>query len=124
MEPAITLSVVGSLEAVLVAVQLEAELVRRGLLKVSGLVERKHAGGLSAVGVTLLVEEEKALAGLAGPCNNRVRDLGLLASQVGAKVLGSDWGVAEPELLLGESELPAELLAPRVFVGQYSSLLQ
>lgn len=70
--PAVTLSIVAGLEAVLVAGNLESELVGRSLLKVGGLVERNDTSGLSAVALTLLVEEEEALAGLAGPGSDGV----------------------------------------------------
>jgi len=52
---------------VLVAGDLEGELMGRSLLEVGGLVERNDTSGLSTVTLTLLVEEEEALAGLAGP---------------------------------------------------------
>jgi len=70
--PAVTLSIVAGLEAVLVAGNLESELMGRGLLEVGGLVERNDTGGLSAVALTLLVEEEQTLAGLAGPGSDGV----------------------------------------------------
>jgi hypothetical protein len=70
--PAITLSVVAGLEAVLVAGDLESELMRRSLLEVSGLVERNDTGGLSTVTLALLVEEEQTLAGLASPGSHGV----------------------------------------------------
>jgi hypothetical protein len=57
---------------VLVAGNLESELVRRSILEVGGLVERNDTSGLSAVTLALLVEEEEALAGLAGPGSDRV----------------------------------------------------
>ena len=70
--PAITLGIVAGLEAVLVAGDLESELMGRSLLEVGGLVERNDTSGLSAVALTLLVEEEEALAGLAGPGSDGV----------------------------------------------------
>ena len=70
--PAVTLSIVAGLEAVLVAADLESELMGRGLLEVSGLVEGNDTSGLGAVTLTLLVEEEQALAGLAGPGSDGV----------------------------------------------------
>jgi hypothetical protein len=70
--PAITLSVAVGLEAVLVTADLEDELMGRGLLQVGGLVERNDTSGLSAIALALLVEEEKTLAGLAGPCSDGV----------------------------------------------------
>lgn len=54
--------------------------------------------------VGVLDEEQKALSGLAGPRNNRVSNLGLLATKVLAQVGGRDWLLAEPEVLLGEAE--------------------
>jgi hypothetical protein len=104
--PAITLGIVVSLEAVLVAADLKGELVRSSLLEVGGLVKRDDTAGLGAVHLALLVEEKKTLAGVARPGGHGVRDLGLLATEVETEVLGSDGRVAEPELLLGESELP------------------
>jgi hypothetical protein len=108
--PAIALSIAGGLEAVLVAGDLKGELVGRGLLEVGGVVESNDASGLGAVTLALLVEEEKALAGLACPGGDGVGDLGLLATEVETKVLRGDGRVVEPELLLGESELPREML--------------
>jgi hypothetical protein len=70
--PAVTLSIVAGLEAVLVARNLESELMWRSLLEVGGLVERNDTSRLSAVALTLLVEEEEALAGLAGPGSDGV----------------------------------------------------
>jgi hypothetical protein len=70
--PAITLSIAVGLEAVLVTADLEDELMGRGLLQVGGLVERNDTSGLSAIALALLVEEEKTLAGLAGPCSDGV----------------------------------------------------
>lgn len=59
---------------------------------------------MGAVGLVLLVEEEQALAGLAGPCNDSVRDLRLLATEEEIEVLGCNGLVAEPEFLLGWDE--------------------
>lgn len=56
----------------LVAGNLESELVGRSLLEVGGLVEGNDTSGLGAVTLTLLVEEEQALAGLAGPGSDGV----------------------------------------------------
>jgi hypothetical protein len=108
--PAIALSVAVGLEAVLVAGDLKGELVGRGLLEVGGVVESNDASRLGAVTLALLVEEEEALAGLAGVGGDGVRNLGLLATEVETQVLRSDGRVVEPELLLGESELPGEVL--------------
>lgn len=100
----------------LVAADVESELVGRGLLEVGGVVESNDTSRLGTVALALLVEEEKALAGLAGPGGDGVRDLGLLATQVEAEVLGIDGGVVEPELLLGESELPGRVSIVRSFM--------
>ena len=54
--------------------------------------------------VGVLDEEKKALAGLAGPGDNRVGSLGLLAAEVLPEVVGGDGLLAEPEVLLGEAE--------------------
>jgi len=54
--------------------------------------------------VCVLDEEEKTLSGLARPRSDRVGNLGLLAAEVLAQVLGRDWLLAEPEVLLGEAE--------------------
>ena len=70
--PAVTLSIVAGLEAVLVARNLESELVGRSLLEVGGLVEGNDTSRLGAVTLALLVEEEETLAGLAGPSSDGV----------------------------------------------------
>ena len=70
--PAVALGIVAGLEAVLVAGDLESELMGRSLLEVGGLVERNDTSGLGAVALTLLVEEEETLAGLAGPSSDGV----------------------------------------------------
>lgn len=44
----------------------------RLLLQVSGLVKSEDVVWVCAVGLVLLVEEEQALSGLAGPCNDVV----------------------------------------------------
>ena len=54
--------------------------------------------------VCVLDEEEKTLSGLARPRSDRVGNLGLLAAEVLAQVLGRDGLLAEPEVLLGEAE--------------------
>lgn len=94
----------------LVAADVEGELVGSGLLQVGGIVESDDASRLGAVTLTLLVEEEEALASLAGPGSDGVGNLGLLATEEEAQVLGSDSSVVEPELLLRESELPGSML--------------
>lgn len=74
------------------------------LLQLGGLVESEDVVGVCPVRIVLLVEEEQALAGLAGPRNDGVCDLGLLAAEVQVKVLRGDGSVVEPELLLGCDE--------------------
>ena len=118
--PAITLSVAVGLEAVLVAGDLEGELMGRGLLEVGSVVESNDASRLGAVTLALLVEEEEALAGLAGPGGHGVGDLGLLATEVETQVLRGDSRVVETELLLGESELPGETLVGGLFRARSS----
>jgi hypothetical protein len=49
-----------------------------------------------------------------------VGDLGLLATEVETKVLRGDGRVVEPELLLGESELPREMLVGAIFCARFS----
>lgn len=56
----------------------------------------------------VLGEVKEALAGLAGPGSSGVGDLGLLATEVVAEVLGGNWLIAKPEVLLRESKLPVE----------------
>lgn len=57
--------------------------------------------------VSVLDEEQKTLSGLAGPGNDWVRDLGLLAAEVLAQVGGGNGLLAKPEVLLGEAECAA-----------------
>lgn len=58
--------------------------------------------------VGVLGEEKQALAGLAGPGDGGVSVLALLATEVAVQaVLGDGSLLAEPEVLLGESETPA-----------------
>lgn len=52
----------------------------------------------------VLDEEEETLARLAGPGNNGVSNLGLLATKIGAQVSRGDRLLAKPEVLLGEAE--------------------
>jgi hypothetical protein len=59
--------------------------------------------------VRVLHKVHQTLASLAGPCDNRVSDLGLLATQVLAQVGLVDWLLAEPKVLLGETEGAAVL---------------
>ena len=108
-EPAVPLGVVGRLEGVAASVKLEGELMRRLLLQVGGIVEIQHSGGAEAVGVTFPVEEQEAFAGLAGPGNDGVGDLGLLAAHVEVQVLSGDGVIAQPEFLLGWDERSVEL---------------
>jgi hypothetical protein len=54
--------------------------------------------------IGVLDEEEQTLSGLTRPSNNRVSDLGLLATEVLAQVVRCDRLLAEPEILLGEAE--------------------
>lgn len=108
--PSIALSIVGCLESVALVVQAEGELVWAALLEVGGLVERKNTCWASLAGLSLLDKEQKTLSGLAGPCNDWVRNLSLLTTEVEVEVCWCYWLVAEPEVLLGESELPGELL--------------
>lgn len=79
------------------------------LLQVSGLIERKDVVRVCAIRVILLVEEEQALAGLTGPCNDGVCGLGLLAAKVQVEILRGHGSVVEPELFLGGDERPAVL---------------
>lgn len=65
--------------------------------------------------VGVLDEEEQSLSGLAGPGNNGVSNLGLLAAKVVAEVGGGDGLLAEPEVLLREAEGAAALLASCLF---------
>jgi hypothetical protein len=67
------------------------------------------SGVLLLVGV--LDEVEQTLSGLAGPRSDGVGDLGLLATEVLPQVGGRDGLLAEPEVLLGEAESAAGLLA-------------
>ena len=106
-EPTITLSVVGSLQGVLLAVDPEDDLVWVVLLQVGGIVERKNAVWASALSLTLLVEEKETLAGLAGPGNDWVGNLSLLATGEEVEVLGCDRRIAQPEFLLGWHQRPA-----------------
>lgn len=57
----------------------------------------------------MLGEVEQALSGLVGPGGNGVRDLGLLATEVLAELLGRNSLVAEPEILLGENNAPSRI---------------
>ena len=62
------------------------------------------ASGVSLL-ISVLDEEQQALAGDAGPCSGRVRNVGLLTAQVLAEAGAGDGGLlAEPEVLLGEAE--------------------
>lgn len=83
-----------------VGANLESKGVSSLLLQVSGLVESQDILRVCSVCVVLLVEEEQTLAGLAGPCNDGVRDLRLLTAEIEIQVLRGDGGVVEPKLLL------------------------
>ena len=61
--------------------------------------------------VGVLNEEKETLSGLAGPSDDGVGDLGLLAAKVLAQVVRVDGLLAEPEILLGEAEGAVNLLA-------------
>lgn len=65
-------------------------------------------GALLLVGV--LDEEQKALAGLAGPSSSGVGDLRLLTAEVLSKAGGRDGLLTEPEVFLSEAESAASLL--------------
>lgn len=123
-DPAVALSSVGGLEGVLVAVQLEEELIGAllgnigniGLFHVSpvpfgaiihpcGTYQADDASGSSLV-LSTLGEEEQTLAGLAGPGDDRVGDSGLLVATEDGQLLGLDSIVAEVEEALGEAEAP------------------
>ena len=54
--------------------------------------------------VGVLDEEKEALSGLAGPGDNGVGNLRLLAAEVLPEVVGGNGLLAEPEVLLGEAE--------------------
>jgi len=58
--------------------------------------------------VCVLDEEKKTLSSLAGPSDNRVGNLGLLATEVLPQVVGGNRLLAEPEVLLGEAESAGE----------------
>ena len=49
-------------------------------------------------------EEKEALSSLAGPGDNGVGNLGLLAAEVLPQVVCGNGLLAEPEVLLGEAE--------------------
>ena len=105
-EPAITLGIAGGLECVIVAVELERDLVSGRPLKVSRLVKSQHALRRLVRGVSLLVEEEQTLASLAGVGDNGVGHLGLLTAHERVHVLRRDGVIAEPEFLLRRDEGP------------------
>lgn len=107
--PSITLSIGRRLEAVRLVVQAEGKLVRACLLQIRCVVQRKNASWVGLASLVLLDEEEKTLASLACPSNDWVSNLGLLTTKVEVEVLRSDGLIAEPEILLSESELPKAL---------------
>jgi hypothetical protein len=121
--PAITLGCRLRLESVLAARDLHGESVGAILVEV-GCVGLSHVSRSTfcsfachahqvdhARGMLLLVgvldEVKQAFAGLAGPCDDWVSDLGLLAAEVLGQVGGWDRLLAEPEVLLGEAERAA-----------------
>ena len=79
----------------LVTVELEGELAGAGLLDLLcvGKVERT---AWSSLVLAVLVEEEQALAGLAGPGSGGAGGV-LALGEVGLEVRGLDWLLAEPE---------------------------
>jgi hypothetical protein len=118
-EPSVALGSGLSLEGVLVAGDLDGEGNEAVLVEVSGIglsllvCTLKHrprcthqvqntSRMLLLVGV--LDEKEETLASLAGPRDNGVSDLGLLAAKVLPQVVRCDGLLAEPEVLLGEAE--------------------
>jgi hypothetical protein len=76
--------------------------------------------------IRVLDEEKKALSGLAGPSNDGVGDLGLLAAKVLAQVVRGDGLLSEPEVLLGKAESTATMVSMRLEVcfSTPNSLLQ
>jgi hypothetical protein len=104
--PAITLSGSLSLESVLGARDLESECVGAVLVEVGSIGQVQGTGGVLLL-VGVLDEVEQTLAGLAGPRSDGVSDLGLLATEVLPQVGGRDSLLAEPEVLLSETESAA-----------------
>lgn len=104
--PAVALGIAGSLQRMRVTMKLEGDFMRVSLLELGGVVEREDVLGVRLGCLSLLVEEQEALAGLAGPCNDRVRDFRLLATHIQVQVLRRHGGVAEPELLLCRKQRP------------------
>ncbi len=122
-EPSITLSSGLSFKSVLVARDLEGESDSAVLGEVGGIGLQRVRWGFrvteisayqidDAGGVLLLVgvldEEKETLSGLAGPGDDWVRNLGLLATEVLPQVLSGNGLLAEPEVLLGEAESTAD----------------
>ena len=67
--------------------------------------------------VSLLGVEQETLAGLRGPGNGMVSNIGdLLVLQVGRKLLSADGIGTEPEVCLGVDDVPLDLSAGRLFV--------
>lgn len=126
--PAITLSVVGGLEGVLVAVELEGELVWRLLLELGSLrldtrqfltpeygstQATNEVQDTGRVGLLLgvLGKAKKTSTGLAGVGSSWMSDLWLLATEVVAELVGADGLLSKPEVLLGELEAPAKFVS-------------
>lgn len=104
-EPTVALGIGRSLESVLVTMNLEGELVRRGLLEIGGVGKSNDVLGMALLGLGF-DKVEKTLASLAGPGGDGMSSPGLGAAEVVAQVLGRDGLVSEPEVTLGEFELP------------------
>lgn len=111
-EPAITLRRVLGLEGVLVAGELDGEGQGAVLDEVGGIGQVEDTGRVLLL-VGVLDEEQEALAGLAGPGDRGVGDLGLLAAQVLPQVGRLDGLLAEPEVLLGEAEGAGSVVSTR-----------
>jgi hypothetical protein len=107
--PSVTLGGVLSLESMLRAGDLERESVSTILVEVGGMSEAEGTSGVLLL-VGVLNEVEKTLSGLAGPRSNGVSNLGLLTTEVLPQVGGGNGLLAEPEVLLGETECAADLL--------------
>jgi hypothetical protein len=115
--PSVTLGSGLSLESVLRAGDLERESVGTVLVEVGSVGKAKSTSGVLLL-VGVLNEVEKTLSGLAGPRSDGVSNLRLLATEVLPQVGGGDSLLAEPEVLLGETESAADWL---VFADVWSS---
>jgi len=109
--PAITLGGGLGLEGVLVARDLEGKGDSAVLGEISCVGQVEDTGGVLLL-VGVLDEEQQTLAGLAGPGDNRVSDLWLLAAEVLSQVGGLNGLLSEPEVLLGEAEGAAVICQP------------